>query len=50
MKSISIIDVTVVVVLTVNHDAMVWPMVGPGVSNDQIQYARDMAPNWEHED
>ena len=40
----------VVVDFTVNHDAMVWPMVGPGVSNDEIQYARDMAPDWEHED
>nr|WP_262391642.1 biosynthetic-type acetolactate synthase large subunit [Nocardiopsis sp. CNR-923] len=49
-KAMSIDDVPVVVDFTVNHDAMVWPMVGPGVSNDSIQYARDMAPTWEHED
>ena len=49
-KAMSINDVPVVVDFTVNHDAMVWPMVGPGVSNDEIQYARDMAPDWEHED
>ncbi|MEE2044228.1 acetolactate synthase large subunit [Nocardiopsis tropica] len=49
-KAMAIDDAPVVVDFTVNHDAMVWPMVGPGVSNDNIQYARDMAPNWEHED
>ena len=46
----SIDDAPVVVDFSVNHDAMVWPMVGPGVGNDEIQYARDMAPTWEHED
>ncbi|WP_017614787.1 acetolactate synthase large subunit [Nocardiopsis salina] len=49
-KAMAINDRPVVVDFTVNHDAMVWPMVGPGVSNDEIQYARDMAPDWEHED
>ena len=49
-KAMSIDDVPVVVDFSVNHDAMVWPMVGPGVGNDEIQYARDMAPTWEHED
>src|SRR5699024_11530199 len=49
-KAMSIDDAPVVVDFSVNHDAMVWPMVGPGVGNDEIQYARDMAPTWEHED
>jgi acetolactate synthase-1/2/3 large subunit len=43
-------DAPVVVDFAVNHDAMVWPMVGPGISNDNIQYARDMAPDWDDED
>ena len=28
----------------VHQDAMVWPMVAAGTSNDDIQVARDMAP------
>ncbi|GAA1082620.1 acetolactate synthase-1/2/3 large subunit [Nocardiopsis composta] len=49
-KAMAIDDAPVVVDFTVNADAMVWPMVGPGISNDNIQYARNMAPDWEHED
>jgi acetolactate synthase-1/2/3 large subunit len=26
---------------------MVWPMVPAGTSNDDIQVARDMAPDWD---
>jgi acetolactate synthase-1/2/3 large subunit len=26
---------------------MVWPMVAAGTSNDEIKYARDLAPEWE---
>ena len=33
----------------VHKDAMVWPMVPAGVSNDEIRVARDMAPDWEEE-
>ena len=29
----------------VSRDSMVWPMVAAGVSNDDIMYAKDMAPN-----
>jgi acetolactate synthase-1/2/3 large subunit len=29
---------------------MVWPMVPAGVSNDDIQIARNMTPEWERED
>ena len=25
---------------------MVWPMVAAGTSNDDIKFARDMAPEW----
>jgi len=31
----------------VHKDAMVWPMVAAGTSNDDIKFARDMAPEWE---
>jgi acetolactate synthase I/II/III large subunit len=29
---------------------MVWPMVAAGKSNDEIQFARDLAPTWEREE
>ncbi len=34
----------------VHRDAMVWPMVAAGTSNDDIKYARDLAPEFEVED
>lgn len=37
-------DRPVVVEFVVSPDAMVWPMVAAGVSNDEIQYARDLRP------
>ncbi|ANC29655.1 acetolactate synthase large subunit [Isoptericola dokdonensis] len=43
-------DVPVVVDFTVSRDAMVWPMVASGVSNDDIQYARGISPAWDRED
>jgi acetolactate synthase-1/2/3 large subunit len=49
-KANSINDVPVVVEFVVHKDAMVWPMVAAGTSNDEIKVARDMAPNWEQED
>ncbi len=42
-------DRPVVVDFTVSADAQVWPMVAAGVSNDAIQYARGMSPQWEEE-
>jgi acetolactate synthase-1/2/3 large subunit len=33
----------------VETDAMVWPMVAAGTSNDEIKIARDLAPEWEEE-
>ncbi|WP_274385404.1 acetolactate synthase large subunit [Streptosporangium sp. KLBMP 9127] len=49
-KAMEINDVPVVVDFVVHQDAMVWPMVAAGTSNDEIKFARDMAPIWESED
>ncbi len=49
-KAMSINDRPVVVDFQVHKDAMVWPMVAAGASNDDIQHARDLAPVWERED
>ncbi|MCL3860499.1 acetolactate synthase large subunit [Actinotalea sp. K2] len=43
-------DRPVVVDFTVSRDAMVWPMVAAGVSNDEIQYARGISPAWDREE
>lgn len=42
-------DVPVLVDFQVSRDAMVWPMVAAGVSNDDIQYARGISPKWDRE-
>jgi acetolactate synthase-1/2/3 large subunit len=49
-KAMEITDVPVVVDFVVHQDAMVWPMVAAGTSNDDIKIARDMAPKWESDD
>lgn len=49
-KAMAINDRPVVIDFVVHDDAMVWPMVAAGSSNDDIKYARDLAPKWEHED
>ncbi|MFI7443623.1 acetolactate synthase large subunit [Nonomuraea indica] len=49
-KAMEITDVPVVVDFVVHQDAMVWPMVAAGTSNDDIKIARDMAPTWESDD
>jgi acetolactate synthase I/II/III large subunit len=49
-KAMEIDDVPVVVDFRVHRDAMVWPMVAAGTSNDDIKLARDMAPTWEDDD
>jgi len=46
-KALSINDAPVVVEFVVHKDAMVWPMVAAGASNDELKVARDLAPNWE---
>jgi len=48
-KALSINDAPVVVEFVVHKDAMVWPMVAAGTSNDEIKVARDMAPQWDGE-
>jgi acetolactate synthase-1/2/3 large subunit len=40
-------DRPVVIDFIVSRDAMVWPMVAAGLSNDEVQYARDAAPLWD---
>ncbi|MGA8851507.1 MAG: thiamine pyrophosphate-dependent enzyme, partial [Aeromicrobium sp.] len=49
-KAMSINDRPVVIDFVVERDAMVWPMVHAGTSNDAIQIARDLAPEWDEED
>jgi acetolactate synthase-1/2/3 large subunit len=49
-KAMEINDVPVVIDFVVERDAMVWPMVAAGVSNDLIQVARDTAPQWDREE
>lgn len=49
LKALEINDRPVVVEFVVHKDAMVWPMVPAGTSNDEIRVARDMAPDWDEE-
>ena len=46
-QAMAINDQPVVIDFIVHKDAMVWPMVAAGTSNDDIKFARDMAPDWE---
>jgi acetolactate synthase-1/2/3 large subunit len=48
-KAMSIDDAPVVVDFVVGKDAMVWPMVAAGTSNDDIKVARDTAPDFDYE-
>jgi acetolactate synthase-1/2/3 large subunit len=43
-------DQPVVVDFRVFKDAMVWPMVAAGTSNDDIMIAREMAPDWDSQE
>ena len=49
-KAMSINDQPVVVDFRVNRDAMVWPMVAAGTSNDEIMIARETAPDWDSQE
>lgn len=49
-KALEINDRPVVIDFVVSPNSMVWPMVPAGVSNDQIQVARNLTPEWEEED
>ena len=46
-EAMKINDRPVVVDFIVHRDAMVWPMVAAGTSNDDISVARNMAPDWD---
>ncbi|WOO97985.1 acetolactate synthase large subunit [Micrococcus terreus] len=49
-QALAINDRPVVIDFVVSRDSMVWPMVPAGVSNDDIQVARDISPDWNEED
>jgi acetolactate synthase I/II/III large subunit len=46
-QAMAINDQPVVIDFIVHKDAMVWPMVAAGTGNDDIKFARGMAPEWE---
>jgi acetolactate synthase I/II/III large subunit len=46
-QAMAINDQPVVIDFIVHEDAMVWPMVAAGTSNDDISYARGIAPDWD---
>ena len=48
-KAMAINDQPVVIDFIVGEDAMVWPMVAAGTSNDEIKIARDTAPDFDYE-
>ena len=43
-------DAPVVIDFSVHRDAMVWPMVAAGTSNDDIMIAKEMAPDWDSQE
>ncbi|WP_033343938.1 acetolactate synthase large subunit [Catenuloplanes japonicus] len=45
-EAMAINDRPVVIDFVVGKDAMVWPMVPAGLSNDEILFARDMRPDF----
>ncbi len=49
-KAMSINNQPVVVDFRVHRDAMVWPMVAAGTSNDDIMIARETAPDWDSQE
>jgi acetolactate synthase-1/2/3 large subunit len=46
-QAMAVNDQPVVIDFIVHKDAMVWPMVAAGTSNDDINFARGMAPSWD---
>jgi acetolactate synthase-1/2/3 large subunit len=49
-KAMAVDDAPVVIDFVVGEDAMVWPMVPAGTSNDEILAARDTRPVWGEDD
>lgn len=48
--AMAINDAPVVIDFVVGKDAMVWPMVAAGTSNDEIQFARGVRPTFDEDD
>ncbi|GIJ20037.1 acetolactate synthase large subunit [Micromonospora lutea] len=48
--AMSINDAPVVIDFVVGKDAMVWPMVAAGTSNDEIMFARGVRPAFDEDD
>jgi acetolactate synthase I/II/III large subunit len=48
--AMAINDAPVVIDFVVGKDAMVWPMVAAGTSNDEIQFARGVRPAFDDDD
>jgi len=48
--AMAINDQPVVIDFNVFRDAMVWPMVAAGTSNDDIMIARELAPDWDSQE
>jgi|UniRef100_UPI00404A9F05 acetolactate synthase I/II/III large subunit len=49
-KAMGINDQPVVIDFRVHRDAMVWPMVAAGTSNDDIMIARETTPDWDSQE
>ena len=49
-KAMGINNQPVVIDFRVHRDAMVWPMVAAGASNDDIKIARETAPDWDSQE
>ncbi|MCG6500269.1 thiamine pyrophosphate-dependent enzyme, partial [Kitasatospora sp. A2-31] len=45
-QAMEIEDRPVVIDFIVHQDAMVWPMVAAGTSNDEIQFAKGVRPDF----
>jgi acetolactate synthase-1/2/3 large subunit len=49
-KAMAVDDAPVVIDFVVGEDAMVWPMVPAGTSNDEILAARDTRPDYDSDE
>ena len=49
-EALAVNDRPVIIDFVVERDAMVWPMVPAGVSNDLITMARDITPVWDRDE
>jgi acetolactate synthase-1/2/3 large subunit len=48
--AMAVTDAPVVIDFVVGKDAMVWPMVAAGTSNDEIMFARGVRPIFDEDD